>query len=404
MASSWQDSDWQTMCLLIKESQNVDGGLWTQYIERASKTKRDPTCHDWEFLARFLTTAAGSNPVVSAMAHRALQAKQYEADKTWDALVMATQGHPYFHRFYGPQIYTSEDLPGWVRAQASTKVPQERKVLAIKTIMVRTSEDARAVLRCVLVDADGKVVLDDWVKPYGSITDDVKAFGTTPEQIEATSTMREQLQQKLLKLISPDTILLGHNTAQDLCAIRLHHAKIVDVGLLCRSFDNPRHAPTLKEIYETIARDNEAMGPRDTDDSEPASAARVLVDVGRHLKDHRMDKPKSHPTPKNVDNGGRQEQQSKLFVHKIPRMVRPEEIQALFQPQPVVGNIKMSSGGTWSALLDFGSPALAMAMFDSVPGSTGQDTRGRAQKSLYIPLMFNSSDTQYVEIKIQKAG
>lgn len=131
-----------------------------------------------------------------------------------------------------------------------------RHVLAIDCEMCITSPkgvtpQVFSLTRVSLVDWDGNVVLDELVKPAKPITDYLTAYsGITPALMENVKTSLTDIQQRLLSIIKPQTILVGHSLNSDLNALQMTHPYIIDTTLL---FPHPR-GPPLKSSLKWLAQ------------------------------------------------------------------------------------------------------------------------------------------------------
>jgi RNA exonuclease 1 len=131
-----------------------------------------------------------------------------------------------------------------------------RKVFAMDCEMCITSPKGEtpqvfSLTRVSVIDWDGQVVLDELVKPTRPITDYLTAYsGITPALLKNVTTTLKDVQQKLVEILTPDSILIGHSLNSDLNALQLTHPYIIDTTLL---FPHPR-GPPLKSSLKWLAQ------------------------------------------------------------------------------------------------------------------------------------------------------
>ncbi|KAK3691136.1 hypothetical protein LTR37_018840 [Vermiconidia calcicola] len=132
-----------------------------------------------------------------------------------------------------------------------------RKILAMDCEMCITSPPGTApavfsLTRISIIDWDGQVVMDEFVKPEQPITDYLTPYsGITPAKLENVTTTLQDIQKQLTSdLLTQYTILVGHSLNADLNALRLTHPFIIDTALL---FPHPR-GPPLKSSLKWLAQ------------------------------------------------------------------------------------------------------------------------------------------------------
>ncbi|KAL8931991.1 MAG: hypothetical protein Q9216_006998 [Gyalolechia sp. 2 TL-2023] len=126
-----------------------------------------------------------------------------------------------------------------------------RTVLAMDCEMCKTEEDGMALTRISIIGWDGDVIMDELVKPDYPITDYLTPFsGITADKLGPVTTTLADIQKRLLDILTPHTILVGHSLESDLTALKLTHPFIVDTSVL---YQHPR-GPPLKSSLKWLAQ------------------------------------------------------------------------------------------------------------------------------------------------------
>ena len=154
---------------------------------------------------------------------------------------------------------------GWIDARVlkfeDNEVPDQdieqgsllegRRVLAMDCEMCQVEGDQLALTRISLVDWDGSVVMDQLVKPDLPITNYLTQFsGITAAKLDPVTTTLAEIQQRLLDILKPHTILVGHSLNADLVALKLTHPFIIDTAVI---YPHPR-GPPLKSSLKYLAQ------------------------------------------------------------------------------------------------------------------------------------------------------
>lgn len=167
--------------------------------------------------------------------------------------------------------------PGYVSTRRRGDAPPTHALVAVDCEMCVTTVGYE-LARVSAVAADGSVLLDQLVAPANPIVDyNTRFSGIDETTLAGVTTTLADAQAAMLDLLHEDTVLIGHALENDLRALRLLHARVVDTGVL---FPHPRGPPyrtALRRLTERFLKRSIQTGTRGHDSVDDARAAMDLA-------------------------------------------------------------------------------------------------------------------------------
>ncbi|KAK7850440.1 small rna degrading nuclease 3 [Quercus suber] len=302
----------------LAQKQGMKGtkGDWKEFLRvhdrKLGSSLSDPTRRSNDVLAAFLKTFVEEN-------HLKFFAKVMQCHLKRDVvgqftnispdneipeqrLVRLTLEHPQYLLDYS---FPSND-EGWV----ITKLPKKSKVMrsnamvAVDCEMALCEDGTEALVKVCAVDHNLQVKLDELVNPNKVIADyRTDITGVSARDLEGVTCSLADVQKSMKKLLSKGAILVGHSLNNDLKALKLDHARVIDTSLIFMCLDGPiNRRPSLNNLCK----------------ANDASAAMKLVLA-------KIENGVDNAVPlvqEDVPNS----EMAKLFLHRIPKNVPTEEL------------------------------------------------------------------------------
>ncbi|XP_043697235.1 small RNA degrading nuclease 1-like isoform X1 [Telopea speciosissima] len=377
-------------------------GGWKEFLnfydKRFGSSVSDPARRTVDTLAAFLKTFMKDEDLkVLAKVMRChsnrkalveLSKSSPDLESPQQRLVRLTLEHPQYSLNYSFPSHSEE----WVvtKLGKSSKALKSNAMAAIDCEMVLCEDGTEAVVKVCLVDHNLEVKLNELVNPNKAVADyRTHITGISAKDLRRINCSLADVQESLKKLLSCGTILVGHSLNNDLRALKLDHARIIDTSFIFEVLDGPRN-PSLKDLCKSVLgyELRKEGAPHNCLDDARAAMKLVLAKIEHGFDDAiklpRKDVPES--------------EQEKLLLHRIPvdvsiqelRNIFPEEFKIEFQAK---GNAR---GQKYSVFSIFKDRQKANEAFERVQGDVQQDSCGLPQKLVSIQLRTGLTANLYV--------
>ncbi|XP_006123192.2 RNA exonuclease 5 isoform X2 [Pelodiscus sinensis] len=139
------------------------------------------------------------------------------------------------------------------------------------------TEKGNEVTRVSLVDAEGRCIMDELIKPETEILNYLTRYsGITQKILLPVKTKLPEIQDKLKKLLPRDAVLVGHSLNADLHALQMIHPSVIDTSLLFARHGGRRFK--LKFLAKAVlGKEIQCENKVGHDPSEDAEAALALL-------------------------------------------------------------------------------------------------------------------------------
>ncbi|PHT36418.1 Small RNA degrading nuclease 3 [Capsicum baccatum] len=319
-----------------------------------------------------------------------LQKSNPESESIEQRLVRLTFEHPQYPTDYSFPSHEKDWLV--TRRSKKPKHIQSKAMVAIDCEMVLCQDGTEALVRICAVDRNLEVRLNEFVNPNKPIADyRTEITGITAGDLDGVSCSLADVQTSMKKLLSHGTILIGHSLHNDLRALKIDHAKVIDTSYVFKYQDQPSNRrPSLSNLCKSVLgfELRKTGSPHNCLDDACTAMKLVLAKVEGGVD--------------NIIPLVREEVQetetTKLLVHRIPAAVHSQELHKVI-PGDFTVEVKANKKGQadkYTAFVNFKNQHEANEAFDNLEGNQEKDTGGRPQKLISFHLDSGISGSFYV--------
>lgn len=146
-----------------------------------------------------------------------------------------------------------KEIPSVAKVNDGEEDEKEKMPLfAIDCEMVET-QNGSELARVSVVNEELECVFDTLVKPECPVLDYRTRFsGITAEILEDVETSLKDVQEKLLEILSPHSIFIGHSLENDFHALKFRHPFVIDTSLLFTPSATPTFKPSLRKLSKEL--------------------------------------------------------------------------------------------------------------------------------------------------------
>ncbi|KAK6778671.1 hypothetical protein RDI58_025389 [Solanum bulbocastanum] len=319
-----------------------------------------------------------------------LQKSSPDSESAEQRLVRLTFEHPQYPIDYSFPSH-EEDWLVTKRSKKSNFI-QSKDMVAIDCEMVLCQDGTEALVRICAVDRNLEVKLNEFVNPNKPVADyRTDITGITAGDLEGVSCSLADVQTSLKKLLSHGTILVGHSLHNDLRALKMDHARVIDTSYVFKyQGQTSNRRPSLSNLCKSVLGfDLRKIGsPHNCLDDAITAMKLVLA---------KLECGGDNIIPL-VCEEAQEPETSKLLVHRIPAAVHSQELHKVI-PGDFTVEVKANKKGQadkYSAFVNFKNQHEANEAFDKLEGNQEKDIGGRPQKLVSFHLDSGVSGSCYV--------
>ncbi|KAG6421683.1 hypothetical protein SASPL_118240 [Salvia splendens] len=297
-------------------------------------------------------------------------------------LVRLTLEHPQYPVDYS---FPSHELE-WmvVKYKKKSKAMKSTEIIAIDCEMVLCEDGTEALVKVCAVDRHLKVKLDKVVNPNKAIADyRTDITGISAKDLDGVTYTLNDVQKSMRKLLSHETILVGHSVNNDLQAMKLDCTRVIDTSYVFKYANRTNRKPSLSLLCKALLGYELRKGSlHNCLDDARAAMKLVLARLEGKIDDIVAEEVKD------LDK-------ARLLIHRVPVNVSVEDLKNVL-PGDFCIEVKVKKGKTYSAFAIFSTQQKAIKTFENVDGDLEKDSCGRAQKLVKFELDSGTTGSFYV--------
>ncbi|KAH9611669.1 hypothetical protein KSS87_006539 [Heliosperma pusillum] len=310
-------------------------------------------------------------------------------------LVHLTLEHPHYPLAYSFPSHEEE----WFVTKFGKKAKGKpsNTLLAVDCEMVLCEDGTEALVKICMVDRDLQIKLHEFVNPDKPVADyRTEITGVSAKDLEGVTFSVKDIQKSMRKLLSRGEILVGHSLSNDLKAMKVDHAIVIDTSFIFNyGGESTRRRPSLNDLCKArlcltvLGYELRKKGAsHNCVDDACAAMKLVLAKIENGIDDV---VPVAQPDVPEVEK-------AKLLVHRIPHDLASEELKQVISGDFTI-EIQASKNGqkkNYSAFAIFESPREALDAYEDVQGEENKDSFGRPQKLVSVQLKSGLTSAIYV--------
>ncbi|KAH9615745.1 hypothetical protein KSS87_023518 [Heliosperma pusillum] len=303
-------------------------------------------------------------------------------------LVRLTLEHPRYGMAYS---FPSHEEDWFVsKLGKKFKMKPSNTLLAVDCEMVLCEDGTEALVEICVVDRDLQIKLHEFVKPEKQIADyRTQITGVSEKDLDGITCSVKDIQKSMRRLLCRGEILVGHSLSNDLKAMKVDHAKVIDTSFIYKYGDeSSRKRPSLNDLckarqysfLETVLGYELRKKGASHNCADDACAAMKLVLAKIENGSNNVIPVTQPDVPEN--------EKGKLLVHRIPQGLPSEELHQVIGGDFTIETqvSKKGPGDKYSAFAIFNSPVEALNAYVNLQGDEEKDSCGRPQKLVSLKL------------------